>query len=390
MKKFHVYGLVHSVNMWGRAARRACEAAMLRCLPVRNNKIVFVSYGGGGYGDNPKYIARELLRQHLPVELVWLVTDLGTPMPSGIRKVRWGSIRAKMELATARVWIKNSKIDTGKKRNGVQFYIQTWHGTMPLKHIEQDAEKTLAPYYVNQARQESRMIDLMLASCRGQEKLMAEKFWYDGPILTAGAPRNDLFFHDLKKVSQKVRACFHIAPDQRIVLFAPTFRSQDMKEVYELESGTILSALKQRFHQNYVMLKRLHPNIAREETLHLSPEDKDATMYPDMQELLAAADVLITDYSGCMYDFSLMKKPVFLIGKDYDRYRKTERGMYRDITDMPFPFARNEEQLRQNILTFDQDLYQEKLRQLWEELGSYDNGNAAAQVVEIIRNVIGC
>ena len=58
-----------------------------RYIPIVPNKIVFINFNGRGYGCNPKYIVEEILRQKLPYELVWLVSDINTPMPEKIRKV---------------------------------------------------------------------------------------------------------------------------------------------------------------------------------------------------------------------------------------------------------------------------------------------------------------
>ena len=80
-------------------------------------------------------------------------------------------------------------------------------------------------------------------------------------------------------------------------------------------------ALQKRFGVQFEFAMRLHPNeaeYAQEITQELGVIN--ATNYPDMQELLAAVDVLITDYSGCMFDFGFAKKPVFLLAKDVDKY----------------------------------------------------------------------
>ena len=96
-----------------------------------------------------------------------------------------------------------------------------------------------------------------------------------------------------------------------------------------------------------------------------------ATDYPDMQELLATADVLITDYSSCMGDMCLMNKPVFLYTPDLADYIG-ERGFYWDIFSLPFPVAKNEKELIHNILEFDIDLYRRNVVKYLRRLVSYE------------------
>ena len=84
------------------------ETRVFSLLP-KKQKIVFVNFCGRGFGDNPKYIAEEILRQRLPWDLVWLVGDMSLDFPEGIRKVKYYSMRSKYELATAKVIISNAK-----------------------------------------------------------------------------------------------------------------------------------------------------------------------------------------------------------------------------------------------------------------------------------------
>ena len=112
----------------------------LRWLPVNRHKIVLNNFQGRGYGDSPKYIAEEIIRQKLPDDLVWLVADLNMELPSGIRKVKLQSVRASYELSTAKVIISNVKVALPYHKKRSQFYIQTWHGSMAFKAIEKDAQ----------------------------------------------------------------------------------------------------------------------------------------------------------------------------------------------------------------------------------------------------------
>jgi CDP-glycerol glycerophosphotransferase len=96
-----------------------------------------------------------------------------------------------------------------------------------------------------------------------------------------------------------------------------------------------------------------------------------------------ASDILISDYSGLVYDFSLMKKPVFLYAKDYSEYI-TERNFYIDLHSLPFPFAKDMNTLIDNITHFNQQEYNEKLESFFQKIGCIDDGKASERVVNRI------
>ena len=108
-------------------------------LPVDKKKVVFCSYYGRGYSDNPKAIAEAMLASKMDAKLVWLVKNEkeAATLPVGIKACPYDSPKRIWALATARVWVDNSrKYERFKKKN--QYYLQTWHG-FPLKRIERDA-----------------------------------------------------------------------------------------------------------------------------------------------------------------------------------------------------------------------------------------------------------
>ena len=109
----------------------------------------------------------------------------------------------------------------------------------------------------------------------------------------------------------------------------------------------------------------------------------DVTAYPDMQELLCAADVLVSDYSSCIWDFSLTEKPCFLFAPDLSDYQ-CERDFYLDIHKWPFPLAETTEELAQQLLQFDLAAYTEAVREHLSKLGSRERGNAAETLCEFI------
>ena len=121
---------------------------------------------------------------------------------------------------------------------------------------------------------------------------------------------------------------------------------------------------------------RLHPNIASLDTSSLVNDSRvvDVTKYPDMQELMCVADVLITDYSSSMFDFPLLQRPCCLYATDVEDY---DRGFYYKFDELPFPLARTQEQLVSIIESFDADAYSAAVETFCKEkVGLLEKGTA--------------
>lgn len=352
--------------------------------PICANKILLQNQSGEGYGGNPKYIAEKLLEmdKEKKLDLVWAVSRYRAGFPQRVRQVLYGSEEYYKELTTARVWIDNSrKAYSIRKREG-QFYIQAWHGAAPIKRVEADVQDKLPAHYIESAKQDSQMADVFLSGSEFYTELYRRSFWYAGVILKFGLPRHDVFWN-IKEASDKVRDFYQIKKETSIVLYAPTFRS-NKSICYDLDLNRMTRALEKKFHRSFEMLVSRHPVNYQEYTFERDAKYCFAGGYDDFQELLAAADILITDYSGCMYDFSYTGKPVFLYQKDYIDYVQ-DRNFYIPMDKLPYIKAHSNEELENAIENFDMEKYKTRLTAFMSSMGNYDTGKASAMVAEYLK-----
>lgn len=363
-----------------------------RYMPVTTNKIVFINFNGRGYGCNPKYIAEEILRQNLPYKLVWLVSDMNTPMPEKIRKVLWNSTQAAFDLASAKVIITNVKNSLPFVKKSNQYFIMTWHGDGMFKYVEKDCEDQLSPGYVASSKQNSAITDLMLAGSEFQYKIMHESFWYNGEIAKIGLPRNDIFFNPKEDFKAKVKKYLNIPAENKIILYGPTFRdNQQAKiDVYQFNYKKLVEVVRNKFGGKWTLAIRFHPNVAGmafAQSAFNNPNIVNATNYPDVQELIVACDAVISDYSSLIQDFSVSKKPVFIFAKDVDTYPK-ERKLRPEYFNLGYPKCKTEDELFDCIKNFDAKTFEEQRNQYLSQVKSFDDGHASEKLVEIIKNVI--
>lgn len=354
-------------------------------LPIQKNKIVVTAHEGRGYSDSPKYIVDELLQQHF--DIVWLIQEgQESSLPEGIRPVRYGTRQALKELATAKIWLDNCRKKYSPPKRKGQIYIQTWHSPLRLKKIEKDAEQQLPLAYLDRAKRDAKKCDYMLAGSTFSRELYEKAFWFQGEVLTTGTPRCDLFWKDTRAVRQRVADFFQTDVTTKFLLYAPTFRKEASLSVYLQEFADLKRALQTRFGSEWKILVRLHPNIAiLAKELVYDTDVLPATDYPDMQELIAAADMLITDFSSCMFDMAIAGKKTILYTPDLETYLRTERSLYFDLEELPFPIAMTPETLVQQIYQFDEAMYEKNMQQFHEQTGLFENGKAAATVAKKIK-----
>lgn len=366
--------------------------------PTRRGRVLMWSYGGKSYSCNPRALT-DFMIQNYPeeYEIFWafLPGKEYKKLPKDVKSVVFKTIKYIWIINTAEFIVTNTRnflSNTLWIKKKSQKYIMTWHSSMGIKCIEGDASiESLGEDYVKAAKFDSKQCNLILSGSRFRTEVIKRAFWYKGEILEQGTPRNDILFNDLKKIQvrKSVRTFFKVPQYAPLVLYAPTFRKSGNLSVYQLNWDKLNSAFKNVFgSEDCYSLVRLHPNLIEPglETSRLIAFDHvmDATQYPDMQELLIAADVLITDYSSSMFDFSYIRKPVFLYAPDFKEY---DRDTYFELDKLPFILAKDEKTLLEAIEQFNMASYLHRLTIfLDEKIGSFEKGESCSSVIKWMKN----
>lgn len=348
-------------------------------IPVNRKKIVFSSFRGRQFSDNPKAIYEDLVND-TDLELVWIANPGVTP--DEVKSVPENSFRCLYELATAGIWIDNCRKKLWIRKRKGQFYIQTWHGNITMKKVEGDA--VLSPSYVKMAKHDSAMADLFLSGSKWLTNNYKEAFWYDGVILELGYPRSDILYKDRDLTGQKVHEFYHLPPDTKLLLYAPTFRNSKDLSCYCFDYEGMLDALHRKWGGEWKILMRLHPNLSEMQNLVVyNDRVLNGLLYQEINELIVACDVMITDYSSCMFDALEADKKVFIYATDLKEYY-TERGRYFSFDELPFPLAESNDQLLKCMENFAEEAYSQEVASFKERVGLYNDGHATERVVEYI------
>ena len=355
---------------------------LFQLLPIKRGRVMCVSWSGEAYSCNPRAIAEYLISDTDKWNVFFAFRQpqlFANSIPQGICAVEIGSLRYFYLLATSNFVIANTRLGGGMywpfaKRKG-QFYIQTMHGGHGIKRQELEISSQLGDEYVMSLYNDALRTDLMISDSRFWTEKARTIFAYPkGEILEVGLPRNDVFF--------KGNIYKHNKSGDKYVIYCPTFRSNKRLDVYGFDIDKVVSALEKKFGGRWYIRISSHPNMKsyyRQIYDFSHPRIVDVGD-DDLQKMLVTSDIAITDYSSAGFEFALSCRPCFLLCRDLVNY---ERGVYFDMRSLPFPFAETDDELIENILSFDNDKYLVDLERFNRDvIGLHETGHATEAVVE--------
>ncbi len=359
----------------------------LQCSKVQNNKVCIMmgNYGGHGY-----YITRKLLQQTQDVDIVWILRSPKKNIPRGVRVVYDGDINAyKEEMATAKVWLYDVLVPEYLQKTEGQFYIQVKHwGSITLKKFYLDEPGyQLDLKRVQKLHHNTNMMDYIMVGSEFDKNSCKTGFGYNGKFLEVGSPRTDVLYE--KNVKEKVRRYYGLDDDTKLVIYAPTYRDHDYSNIEKLKFSALVNIFEKKFGGHWKMILRYHPS----EAMKGNGEKKDENvingcLYENSQELVAASDVMITDYSSIMFESAYVGKPVFLYAPDKEYYIREERDLLIDYDTLPFPISKTNEELITQIEQFDEDSYKIGVKRFLQEYGVHEDGHASERAAAFIMELM--
>lgn len=340
------------------------------------NAVFFESFYGQSAGCNPLAIDRELAARAPSVVRYWSVTDLSVRVPEGAVAVVEGSAEWWRARGAARLLVVNDWLRRRFARKPGQTVLQTWHGT-PLKRLALH-RRGFDPRRMAAVVKESRRWDVLLAQNAYSERILRKAYAFFGkPIWVEGYPRNDVL---TTGDPASVRAELGIRDDERVLLYAPTWRD-DRAEMVDFVDPEQLAE-----QADAVVLVRGHSRTLRPGRDRSGARVIDVTGYPETGRLLLVADALVTDYSSVMFDFSVTGKPMYFLVPDLEHYRGQLRGFYFDLAERaPGPMVTSQAELVAAL--GDSELparFAERYAAWRRQFNARDDGRAAERVVSRI------
>lgn len=365
----------------------------LRLFPVKKNRVLLMNALAQNYGDNPKCVAEYLLK-HYPgqFQIIIPVKDPAANAPlteKGLVVVKYNSLKYFYYALTCKIFLTNSGGFSYLPMRKKQYIINTWHGGGAYKKCGLDMYED-TKLFRRDLKLAADKTDVFLSTCdRFTEVISASMLTPKEVFWGIGMPRNDCMLNPDPAVRQAVREKLGLKEDEKLILFAPTYRKPNdnyFKESIAISYGVdcqrVCNAMSRRFGGTWRFAYRLHPCVVNRDGLPGDPV-LDLSDYPDMQELLQAADAMINDFSSSMWDFMLSGRPSFLFAVDLEHYIKTTQ-VYTPVEEWPFPRSTDNDQLERSILQFDEEKYAAACRYHYESLGGCETGKATELVCQRI------
>lgn len=362
---------------------------------INSKKIVF--YNQNTYSGHGKYITEQLLRIRNDLRIIWIVSNPRIEVPGAVQLLDLGNRKRLIyEMETAKIWVLDYSmrfLDVVKRPGQIFINVKHW-SSITLKTFGLELSRFQKRQgEINGISNSSKMIDYFIVGSKFDEITCRRGFDFHGDVFMAGSPRSDILFSPLDAI-KKVFAHYSVDDKMSVCLYAPTFRVEGSdfrnESRIDLDFGNAIKALETRFGGKWCVFLRLHPNVAAQSGDIEKPEGViDVSDYPDSQELVAASDVLITDYSSIMFEPAFVKKPVFLFATDKKEYIGGERELLIDYDTLPFPIAGSNEELVRRIQGFNQQEYDENVTQFLDGYGVHEDGHASERAAEFLSELIG-
>ncbi|MDM4762309.1 CDP-glycerol glycerophosphotransferase family protein [Galbitalea sp. SE-J8] len=315
----------------GRYGRAWLIFSLAKLLPLKRRQVLVLSDSRAVLSGNLEFIVRELTATH-PEFTVRTVLRANLSAQRHWRD----AIRLPYLIATSKFIVVDDFIPYVYRltmREGAHL-IQAWHAAGAFKRVGY-SRRGLPGGPAEDSITHRGYTDAIVSSERIRRDY-AEAFWMpiEG-VHALGVPRTDVFFDPdhAAAARARVRAQYGIRDEQRVVLYAPTFRGNGQRVAYFDPAIIDWDALAAAFGDHTVLLVKMHPFVREAPDIYSDrPQFVDVSAEREINELLFAADALVTDYSSVIFEYALLRRPIVFHVPDLEDYQGAR--------DFYYPFER--------------------------------------------------
>lgn len=311
--------------------------------------------------DNSFYFANYVAEKHPEIKVYWIAKN-GTDtsrLADNIQILQMDSNDAHELMYIAGVAFMNQGyVDLDSKNNNYlsgALVINLWHG-VPWKFLgKRKCDRTLFEKIYLFADKYLRNTDYYLATSDFFNEICESAFDTDSShLLYAGYPRNSGFYDEKYRNDSRNKILSDYADNKNatIITYMPTFRDKNTN-VFSFASMNNKFFEEWLNANNVVIIEKMH-YVSEHRKKGCCVQTSRVKQYRgiDGQELLAATDILITDYSSCFFDYLILNRPIIHFLYDYDYYKNSDRGLFMPKEEAACgDIALSEEQLIELIIS---------------------------------------
>ncbi len=303
---------------------------------IEPDTVLLQSYAAESATDSPLALHEEVRRTYPGLRTRWAVADHAVHLPEGAEPVVLGSAAWYAAMARSAYLVHNTPLPLWFRDRPGQRALQTFHGypakSMGIMHWEAAGD---GPVRIAQRLQHAtRGWTDILTPCPEMDVHYREQYAYQGRIISEGLPRDDDLAEPRRdELRRRARVVLGVAEHQRVLLYAPTWRDQlaTRARVAHLDTHLDIHRLAEQLGDDWVVLLRGHRFHARGRRPAGSSRVLDVTTYPEINELVAASDAAVLDYSSLRFDVALAQVPTVFLVPDLDDYTGVGRGFLFDF-----------------------------------------------------------
>jgi len=348
-------------------------------IPIDDKLVVFSAHSRK-YNDSPKALYEYMMahpEKYGQYKCVWALEDPEhANIPGTAEKVKSDTLAYFKTTLRAKYWITCVNIERSLhyKKKGCR-YLNTWHGA-PIKYGGNDA--------VGRQDYDFSSVDVYSYASEFELNISKHSLGYrDDACIPFGPPRNDELYHTTQEEILAIKKKLKLPLDKKIILYAPTWRdSKDGGKTYAMKPPLDMAKFEEALKSEYIFIMRTHQYTNKLLGVEFNDFCRDFCSYPVVNDLLKVSDVLISDYSAIIADFSIFEKPIICFAYDYEEFKNT-RGLYLDYErDMPSGILRTGDEVIKYILGMDFNEECKKTKVLLKEKLAKYGGNATKMCLD--------
>ena len=356
--------------------------------------VLFSSFWGKKYNCNPKGIYEGLLNndKYRDYKYIWVFKN---PKPYKFLEdnpnttvVRLYSKKYYEYCARAKYFITNVSMPNWVSPKKDQIYINTWHGK-PMKKIGCNIEHSALPKKKLESTQKGfkrngQMYTYLFSAAPFFTEKMATAYGLDKDskkVIEVGYPRNDFLFKYTKKDVENIKNKLGIDKDKKVIFYAPTWRNYEYdsnKYSYAYQNHLDFDKLLKKLGKDYVILFKAHNQEENSADVSNYKGVIDVSKIDDINELYIISDLMISDYSGAIFDYANLRRPMVYYMWDKDEYTDVSQGVDFDFDELPGEIVIEEDKLadsiKRSLKNFKYDAKYKKFNQKYNCLDGRDCG----------------
>lgn len=256
-------------------------------------------------------------------------------------------------------------------------YIQLWHATGSIKSFGRF--RRMSPHY----KKVFERMDYIVTGSELMTSLYKDAFTEpeNDQFITSGVPRTDFFYNQTARdlVKEQLVTDYPLIKEKTVILYAPTYRE------YELDQARFekhLEKLYRELKQDYVIFLSLHPKDDMVYTNKYPGFIYNVTSYPNINEIAIVSDLLVTDYSPILFEYSLLHKPILFYAFDLEEFQEARQLTINYEGFVPGPVVKTNTELIKRIKENNFDL--NVVRKFSKEWNEYSNGESSSNLIKFL------